>query len=123
MNGEIAELTSKVENVVTEDEVRILIEEELSNGVDKIVTSTGFTFDDMGLTVSKSDSEMSTTITEDGMRVYKNGEEMLTADNTGVYAANLHATTYLIIGKYSRFEDYESDKGSRTGCFWLGSDE
>lgn len=121
MSGEIAELTNKVEQVVTEEEVRIMIEEELSNGVDKITTSTGFTFDDVGLTVSKSDSEMTTTITEDGMRVYKNGEEMLTANNTGVYATNLHANTYLIVGKYSRFEDYESNKGSRTGCFWLGS--
>ena len=58
---------------------------------------------------------------ENGISVYqpekiKNNEEVLTANNIGVDAKNLHATTYLIIGSNSRFEDY----GSRTGCFWIG---
>ena len=43
--------------------------------------------------------------------------EVLTANNQGVDAANLHANTYLIIGEYSRFEDYGN---GRTGCFWVG---
>lgn len=51
------------------------------------------------------------------MSIYKGSEEVLTADNTGVDAKNLHATTYLIIGTNSRFEDYDS----RTGCFWIRS--
>ena len=59
---------------------------------------------------------MKTQITEDGMTVYKNDSAVLTANNVGVNAVNLHATTYLIIGTNSRFEDY----GSRTGCFWIG---
>ena len=71
-----------------------------------------------GLTISKSNSEMETKITEDGMVVYKNDEAVLTANNQGVDAKNLHATTYLIIGTNSRFEDYKG--GSRTGCFWVG---
>ncbi|MBQ8763148.1 MAG: hypothetical protein IJZ07_03505 [Clostridia bacterium] len=55
------------------------------------------------------------------MSVYKNEEEVLTANNEGVKAANLHATTYLIIGNYSRFEDYTNADGeARTGCFWIG---
>ena len=60
---------------------------------------------------------MKTQITEDGMTVYKSDEAVLTANNLGVDAVNLHATTYLIIGTKSRFEDYGS---SRTGCFWIG---
>ena len=52
------------------------------------------------------------------MRVSKGGQVVLTGDNNGVEALNLHATTYLIIGNNSRFEDY--DNGSRTGCFWIG---
>ena len=52
------------------------------------------------------------------MRVSKGSEVVLTADNGGVEARNLHATTYLIIGGNSRFEDYNN--GSRTGCFWIG---
>lgn len=59
---------------------------------------------------------MSTTITEDGMKVYKNNGAVLTANSNGVDAKNLHATTYLIIGDNSRFEDYSN----RTGCFWIG---
>jgi len=49
--------------------------------------------------------------------VYQNSQEVLTANNKGVDAKNLHATTYLIVGTSSRFEDYGYD---RTGCFWIG---
>ena len=101
----------------TTDEVNIFVKQIEENGVDKVVTGAGYKFDADGLTVSKEGSEMSTQITEDGMTVYRDNTEVLTADNKGVKAANLHATTYLIIGKNSRFEDY---KGSRTACFWIG---
>lgn len=117
VNGDIVTLTSKVEAAMTAEDVTIAIKKEIDNGVTKVETTTGFKFDEVGLTVSKSGSEMTTTITEDGMRVYRDGNEVLIADNKGVKAENLHATTYLIIGLNSRFEDYES---SRTGCFWIG---
>lgn len=116
-NGNIVDILSKVEAVITPEEVELAIKKEIDNGVEKVTTATGFTFDEDGLTVSKSDSEMKTTITEDGMVVYKNDEAVLTANNTGVDATNLHATTYLIIGTNSRFEDFGED---RTGCFWIG---
>ena len=111
-------LTKKVDASMTSEQVRIAITTELEKGTDKVTTSSGFTFNDEGLTISKSDSEMSTNIDEDGMSIFKGSEEVLTADNTGVNAKNLHATTYLIIGTNSRFENYGSD---RTGCFWIGS--
>ena len=111
-------LTKKVDATMTSDDIQLAISTEIANGVDKVTTSTGFTFNDEGLTISKSDSEMSTNIDEDGMSIFKGSQEVLTADNTGVNAKNLHATTYLIIGTNSRFEDYGSD---RTGCFWIGS--
>jgi hypothetical protein len=117
INGNIETLTQSVEAKMTDEDVTIKINEALSNGVDKVETSTGFTFNEEGLTVSKTDSEITTTITEDGMTVYKENEAVLTANNIGVDARNLHATTYLIIGTNSRFEDYGSD---RTGCFWIG---
>ena len=82
-----------------------------------MVTKTGFTFDEAGLTVEKSGSEMKTQITENGMVVSQNGQDVLTANNQGVDARNLHATTYLLVGANSRFEDYG---GGRTGCFWIG---
>ena len=102
---------------ITTDEVQIAIQEQTTNGAEKVTTTTGYSFDADGLNVSKSGSEMSTRITEDGMRVYRDNTEVLSASNTGVDATNLRATTYLIIGRNSRFEDYES---SRTACFWIG---
>lgn len=117
LNGELEELTKKVDLALTEEQVNIAIRSELDNGVNKVVTNTGFTFNDTGLTVEKENSEMKTTITEDGMTVYKDNTAMLTANNAGVDAVNLRATTYLIIGNNSRLEDYASN---RTGCFWIG---
>lgn len=110
-------LTNKVNATMTSEQVQLAISTEVAKGANKVTTSTGFKFDDSGLTISKTNSEMSTTIDEDGMSIYKGSEEVLTADNTGVDAKNLHATTYLIIGTNSRFEDYDS----RTGCFWIRS--
>ena len=117
LENEIAVLSSKVDATITSENVKIEIQKELANGVSQVTTNTGFTFNDEGLTVDKTNSEMKTTITENGMTVYKNDEAVLTANNTGVDAANLRATTYLIIGTNSRFEDYD---GNRTGCFWIG---
>lgn len=113
----IYELSKKVEAAMTEEDVHIAITQELANGVDSVETTTGFTFNEEGLKVSKTGSEMETTITEDGMKVYRSGEEVLTANSDGVKAKDLHAETYLIIGKNSRFEDYGTN---RTGCFWIG---
>ena len=102
----------------TSNQVELIVQEELAGGVNKVTTTTGFTFNQDGLTISKSNVDITTDISEDGMRVSKDGQVVLTADNNGVEALNLHASTYLIIGENSRFEDY--DNGSRTGCFWIG---
>lgn len=118
VNDSLATLTNSVEAKMTAEEVNIAIKSELAtNGVDKVITSTGFKFDEEGLTISKSGSDLHTQITEDGMTVYRDNTEMLVANNVGVNATNLHATTYLIVGTYSRFEDYGY---GRTGCFWIG---
>lgn len=117
LNENLSTLSNSVEAKITDEQVTLKINEALSNGVDRVETSTGFTFNDIGLIISKSDSEITTTITEDGMNVKKDGETVLTANNVGVDAVNLHATTYLIVGNNSRFEDYGAN---RTGCFWIG---
>lgn len=117
---EISQLKESAALAITKDQVKITIEEELSNGVDKVTTTTGYTFGEDGLMINKTGSEMSTEITEDGMTVYKNDEAVLTANNQGVNAQNLHATTYLIVGNNSRFEDFTKNSEARTGCFWIG---
>lgn len=115
---EIEEVNKKAELAINEEEVIIAIQTELKDGVKKVTTETGFTFNEEGLTITKENSEISTTITEDGMTIHRNDNEILKADNLGVKAEDLHATTYLIIGNNSRFEDYDSN---RTGCFWIGN--
>ena len=112
-------LSKEVSAKLDENGVKLTIEQQLKDGVGSVKTSTtGYTFNDDGLSISKSDSEISTAITEDGMTVYKKDEAVLKADNQGVKAEDLHATTYLIVGAYSRFENFGS---GRTGCFWIGN--
>lgn len=113
----VEKLTKRVESTMTSEQIKYTITSELEKGTNKVTTATGFTFDENGLTVSKTDQEMKTTITENGMTVYKDNDDVLVANNEGVKAVNLYASTYLIIGNNSRFEDYGS---SRTGCFWIG---
>ena len=104
---------------MTAEDVTVSIQTALENGVEAVTTTTGFTFNSEGLHISKTGSEITTTITEDGMTVLRDNKEVLVADNLGVKAEDLHATTFLIIGENSRFEDY--DGGNRTGCFWIRS--
>lgn len=117
-NDEIQTLTSRVNAQLTAEDVQLQIQSSLSSEVSTVTTTTGFTFDENGLTISKTGSEMETAVDEDGMKIKRSGTEVLVANNEGVTAYNLHANTYLIIGQNSRFEDY--DNNSRTGCFWIG---
>lgn len=115
---EVNTLSKKVDDTMTEEEIKQAIDDKFADGVvGKVTTNSGTVLDDNGLVVSKPDSEIKTEITEDGVSVYKNNGTVFTADNSGVNATNLHATTYLTIGTNSRFADY---MGNRTGCFWIG---
>ena len=118
--SDISRIQDQVNLKMTSDDVKLEIQKEMSKGTNKVTTSTGFTFDQNGLNISKTDSEMKTQITEDGMKIYKNSEVMLTANNQGVDAKNLHATTYLIIGNNSRMEDFTENGSKRTAVFWIG---
>ena len=68
------------------------------------------------MTIKKSNSEVETNINENGMVISKANKDMLVVNSEGVDAQNLHATTYLIIGTLSRFEDFNG----KTACFWIG---
>ena len=101
----------------TAEGLSLAVQTVQTDGVTKVSTTTGYIFDETGLTVEKSGCEIRTQITEDGMRVYKHKKAVLTASSEGVDAVDLHASTYLVIGDRSRFENYDKD---RTGCFWIG---
>ena len=117
VDDSIATLTRQASLTLTRDDVSIAIESELSNGVDVIKTKKGFTFDNNGLSIHEENSDISTQITEEGMSVYDNTKEVLTATKDGVNATNLKATTYLVIGRYCRIEGQTDSK--RVGCFWI----
>ena len=120
LTNDISIIQEQVNLAMTSEDVQIEIQNHLINGTTKVSTTTGYTFDEEGLNISKSDSEMKTLITEDGMKVFKNDEMMLTANNQGVDAKNLTATTYLIIGGNSRMENYTENGNTRTAVFWIG---
>lgn len=101
----------------TAEGIAMRVRSVYDDGVTKVNTSAGYTFDENGMTVRKSGKEIKTQITEDGMTVYKNDRAVLTANSQGVEAVDLQAATYLSIAGKSRFEKYKS---SRVGCFWIG---
>ncbi len=115
-------IASSVEQ--TADELRVEIgrvRDELGD-VKSVETEMGYTFDRNGLRIANSNDNIETTITNEGMFVDKvipgseDKENVLTANDAGVQAFNLHARTYLIVGTHSRFEDYGTD---RTACFYV----
>lgn len=121
VSNDITTLTKSVETKMTAEAVEIKINTAIENNIKKVDTGTGFIFNEEGLTIQKvvddEVSEMKTQITEDGMTVYRKDNAVLVANNEGVNAENLHATTWLTIGGRSRFENYGSN---RTGCYWIG---
>lgn len=120
VNDNIDNLREEVSLKLDEDAVKIEITKAIED-VNSITTTTGFKFNEEGLTVSKSENDITTTITENGMKVAQGDDEKLVANADGVKAEDLHATTYLIIGKNSRFEDFVNADGvARTACFWIG---
>jgi hypothetical protein len=120
LQEEISTVRNEVEMKIDSNQLNIAISTELANGVNQVTTATGYKFNSDGLTISRSDSEITTTITQDGMSIKRGYDQVLSANNEGVSAEDLHATTYLIIGKTSRFEDYTDGYKKRTGCFWIG---
>lgn len=122
VNDLVTEIRNEVSTKMTSEDFTIKVDEYIKeNGIPEVVTETGYTFNKDGLTVYKSDSETKTQITDDGMTVYQEDGDtetaVLKANSSGVDAKNLRATTYLIIGERSRFENFGNN---RTGCFWIG---
>ena len=116
-----AELQTIKENQTTftqtAEEIALRVTSIEDDGVTKVDTGTGFTFNEEGLRINRDNSGIENLIDNTGMYVKQDGTEVLSANEEGVKAKDLHAVTYLWIGSHSRFEDYE---GGRTGCFWIG---
>lgn len=92
-----------------------------NNGVDRVVTAKGYTFDDKGLKISDDQSEITNLLDNTGMYVKRGEEVVLQANNKGVQTGDVTVRERLKIGGHAIFEDYNNGTGSgRTACFWMG---
>lgn len=90
------------------------------SGVQKVRTETGFCFDENGLSIQKSGTQMENLLDERGMYVKRSGEVVLQADQDGVTATDVTVHNYLILGGHARFEAYgDYAQEDRTACFWI----
>lgn len=102
--------------IQTSESLSLKVTEIINNGVSELHNEMGYDVDGTGFHVSRAGDEISATLNNHGLTVKHNEEKQLVADETGVDARNLHASTYLIIGAHSRMEDY----GDGTGLFFTG---
>lgn len=103
----------------TADSIKLQVRALQEEGVSRVQTQTGFTFDEQGLTISKSGTQMENLLNEEGMYVRRSGEVILQADKEGVTAVDVTVGNYLVIGSHARLEDYTDAGVSRTACFWI----
>lgn len=91
-----------------------------TDGVNRVKTGTGYTFDETGLRIQKEGQEMENLLDNTGMYVRRSGQVILQANAAGVAAADVTVRNYLVIGSHARLEDYTNGIDSkRTACFYL----
>ena len=114
------EETERTQVEQTAEAVKIAVERIQSDGVTKLKTGKGYTFDDSGLHIQDSNSDIRNTLDHTGMYVKRNNEIMLQANNSGVIATDVTVNNYLSIAN-ARFELYDDGTGAkRTACFFSG---
>lgn len=129
--SELITIKEELEKTTSATEEVINITKEIQvNGVSKVTTTTGYTFDDEGLTIEKTGAETKSTLNEVGLEVKdttgSTEESLLFAGydketgETIVKSKNMTVEKYLVVGKYSRMEDFEPSGVKATGMFWIG---
>ena len=102
----------------TAQQLQLSVQTIQEEGVSRVVTSTGFVFNEKGLTIDKDGSDLKNRIDQSGMQVIRGGNQvLLRADVEGVLASDVTVDNYLIMGNYARFENYP---GGRTACYHIG---
>ena len=124
VQGQSDDIAGIAENITqiqqNAQEVKLSIQSIQEDGVEKVQTETGYTFDENGLNISKDGSDIENLLNETGMYVKRNEEVILQANNDGVEATDVSVRNYLIIGDHARFENYSDGSDSkRTACFWI----
>ena len=104
----------------TASAVKVSVQRIEDDGVSKVKTQMGYTFDDEGLRIAKEGQEMENLLDNTGMYVHRSGEVVLQANNAGVVATDVTVRNYLVVGSHARFEDYTNGTDrARTACFWM----
>lgn len=109
----ISQRLSQVEQ--TASSVDIAVKSVLTDGVDRVVTKSGYSFTDEGLIISKQGHQMQNLLDHTGMYVTRDEEVILQASHRGVEARDVKVHNYLIVGEHARFEDYDNG----TACFYI----
>lgn len=89
--------------------------QQLEENAGRVITSTGYSFTEEGLRISKSGQEMESLVDHTGLYVSRGGRVILQAGNRGVTAVDVTVGNYLAIGDHARFEDYQGG----TACFYI----
>lgn len=112
----VQSLKKQVDMAITAQQLELSIASVTENGVQKVQTRTGYTFDQEGLSISDSRSDVHNLIDHNGMYVSRGEDVILQADADGVIARDVKVHNYLVVGDHARLEDYQTN---RTACFWL----
>ena len=106
----------------TAGEVTIAVQSLQDNGVSKVQTQKGYTFDDKGLHIRQEGAQMGNLLDNTGMYVKRDADTVLQANDEGVEAINITVRNYLTVGNHARFEAYNDGQGDsmRTACFFTG---
>lgn len=132
---DVETITGKVESSLTEfgilksdvstikqtaESLEISVQTIKDDGVSKVKTGMGYTFDDTGLAIKKDGQQMSNLLNEKGMYVKRSNDVILKADADGVIATDVTVNNYLIVGEHARFENYTNGVDyTRTACFHI----
>lgn len=106
------------------EKIALRVQSVEDNGIKKVETEMGYTFDDKGLTIQRDGVSIKNTLDKDGMEVSREGEIMLRADKDGVIATDVKVRNFLIVGDHARFENYSNGSDTkRTACFYIEEEE
>lgn len=97
------------------ESVDITVRRLQDDGTDRVVTRSGYSFTDEGLTIRRQGEQMCNLLDHTGMYVTRDDEVILQANGQGVEATDVSVRNYLVVGDHARFEDYESG----TACYYI----
>ena len=106
------------------DDINIIVQKIIDNGVDKVTTALGLTMTDSALVIHRPGSDLTNSIDETGMYVIRSKDTdiettMLEANANGVNAENITVRKWFVAGDHLRIEKYnDGTDDKRVGFFY-----